>query len=143
MGAVKNQGGCGSCWAFSATSVLEARISILKTATASGVLVPPVRLSEQQLVDCTLTGTFYNYGCNGGWSDSAWGYAKETGLMLETDYPYTSGSTGLTGATCNFDSSKPLQKVLSYGYITPASAYTNLATKGPINIYVYASCSNF
>ena len=45
MTAVKNQGQCGSCWAFTATSVMEAVVAAT-TGTA------PVRLSEQQLMDC-------------------------------------------------------------------------------------------
>ena len=48
MGDVKDQGSCGSCWAFAATTALEGTIAI-KQNTA------PVRLSEQQIVDCTLT----------------------------------------------------------------------------------------
>jgi len=47
MHPVKNQGGCGSCWAFGANTVLEGTIA-KKTNSA------PVRISEQQLVDCTL-----------------------------------------------------------------------------------------
>ena len=65
---VKDQGACGACWAFAATSVLESAISIKKTGT--GVLVPPVRLSEQQLVDCTLA--YKNNGCSGGLTEKAW-----------------------------------------------------------------------
>ena len=48
--SVKSQGICGSCWAFASVGVLEAMISIKKSATA-GSLIPPVRLSEQQLVE--------------------------------------------------------------------------------------------
>jgi hypothetical protein len=47
---------------------LESAISIKKTGT--GVLVPPVRLSEQQLVDCTLA--YKNNGCSGGLTEKAW-----------------------------------------------------------------------
>ncbi len=52
---IKDQGQCGSCWAFSAISAVESSHKI-----ASGSLLS---LSEQQLVDCSTA----NYGCNGGW----------------------------------------------------------------------------
>lgn len=118
-------------------------ISISKSATA-GSLVAPVRLSEQQLVDCTLTGAIINYGCNGGWTEKAWEYTKVTGLMTHADYPYVSGSTGLNGAACLFDSTKPLQKVTSYNWIAANQASTLLASKGPITVYVsVGNCTNF
>ena len=52
---VKNQGGCGSCWAFAAVLAQES-MQAIKDGTA------PVRLSEQQCVECSVD---YN-GCRGG-----------------------------------------------------------------------------
>lgn len=75
---VKNQGSCGSCWAFSATGVIEAFYKV-KGQT--------VDLSEQQLVDCSKPQG--NHGCNGGWPSSALNYVKAYGITSESAYPYT------------------------------------------------------
>ncbi|XP_012444595.1 thiol protease aleurain [Gossypium raimondii] len=77
---VKNQGSCGSCWAFSTTGALEAAYH---QAFGKGI-----SLSEQQLVDCA--GAFNNFGCNGGLPSQAFEYIKYNGgLDTEEAYPYT------------------------------------------------------
>jgi len=78
VGAVKNQGGCGSCWAFNTSTILETMIAIQNNTA-------PVRLSEQELVDCAkkkvrgVVGSYNCYGCNGGWMYEAWMYVKFNG----------------------------------------------------------------
>jgi len=79
MGPVKSQGGCGSCGAFAATSVLEA--SIAKKMRNKDY---SQRISEQHLVDCTMDtektrelftddpGFNYSSGCSGGWMHNHW-----------------------------------------------------------------------
>jgi cathepsin L len=81
---IKNQGSCGSCWAFAAVAALE-KYHFDKTRAR-------VDFSQQELVDCE-TGS---NGCNGGYSEKAFNYASTNGLSLASKYPYkgTRGSCG-------------------------------------------------
>jgi C1A family cysteine protease len=88
---VKNQGQCGSCWAFATTGSLECRYAI-----AQGTLNS---LSEQQLVDCSTS--YGNYGCDGGWWYNAYEYIEATGgLCTEAEYPYTATDGTCKASTC-------------------------------------------
>jgi len=73
---VKNQNGCGSCWAFATVATVESNYAI-----AHGTLK---NLSEQELLDCNLE----NNACNGGDVDKAFRFVHEQGLMTEDAYPY-------------------------------------------------------
>jgi len=76
---VKNQGQCGSCYAFAATGSLEGQWFSTHAELPS--------LSEQQIVDCSRR--YGNLGCNGGWYSSAWEYIKDAqGSESEDGYPY-------------------------------------------------------
>jgi len=76
---VKNQGQCGSCWAFSATGAVEG----WAVAVAHKGLPD---LSEQQLVDCAKSA---GQGCQGGWPDKAISWMAQHGSCSESAYPYT------------------------------------------------------
>ena len=87
---VKNQGGCGSCWAFGAAASFEGSYAIatknLKT------------FAEQELLDCTYSDP--RDGCKGGWYEQAWGYIKKTGrlgLMNEIPYKGKDGACSYSG----------------------------------------------
>jgi C1A family cysteine protease len=97
---VKNQGQCGSCWAFSTTGSVEGADAIKSGSLKS--------FSEQQLVSCSTQ----NSGCNGGLMDYAFAYIKNAPLELEASYPYTSG-TGTRGS-CSYSKSKGVGTVTGF-----------------------------
>lgn len=78
---IKNQGQCGSCWAFSSISALESyNYKVNKKL---------INYSEQQLVDCVYTRD----GCQGGFMTTAFSYMAKNGTALSASYPYKSGTT--------------------------------------------------
>ncbi|CAE7556459.1 CP1 [Symbiodinium sp. KB8] len=134
--AVKNQGHCGSCWAFAATEVLESHVAI-----NTGYLHD---LGVEQLVQCAPNpqqcgGTG---GCSGATAQIAWDYVKAFGGMTsEWQMPYNS-FYGHTPA-CNM-TSKTKSVVAIDGHVNlPANNYTALAQAvaliGPVAVSVDAS----
>ncbi len=108
---IKDQGQCGSCWSFSTTGSLEGAHYV-----AAGELLS---FSEQHLVDCA--GFKYgNLGCNGGLASNSYNYYMDGYYaILESDYPYVSGTTMKKGE-CQYDSvNKTDVTVQSYTEVTP------------------------
>ena len=87
---VKNQGQCGSCWAFSAVGAIEGIMSI-----STGKLI---NLSEQQVIDCCTT----DESCNGGLMTNAFDYVTENeGLCCDNEYPYIAKSQECMANDCD------------------------------------------
>jgi len=111
---VKNQGQCGSCWAFSTIGVIESKWAITGHTLT--------QFSEQEIVDCSVGcseeppyGKVCNQGCNGGWQWNAfYDIIGWKGVDLENQYTYTA-QTG----TC---------KKASYTSYAPITNYTCLST---------------
>jgi C1A family cysteine protease len=123
---VKDQGQCGSCWAFSTTGSFEGAYQI-----ATGTLKS---FSEQQLVDCA--GSQGNMGCNGGLMDYAFEYIiKNGGLCLESDYGYTARD-----GTCQSSRCTPAGTISGYTDV-PANNEAALLTAtniGPVSVAIEA-----
>lgn len=127
---VKNQGQCGSCWAFSTTGSVEGAHAI-KTGTL-------VSVSEQQLVDCA--GSSGNQGCSGGLMDQAFEWIiQNKGLCAEADYAYT-GTDGTCKKTC-----KNAVTITGYKDVTPGNetAIMPALNLGPVSIAIEADQSAF
>jgi len=97
----KNQGSCGSCWAFASVGALESHI--LKKYAGG-----PYDLSEQQLLDCNTMG----YDCTGG-SSNAPQYWETTGPVTETCYPYTA-----VDGTCSYSCTEMSYRVTGWHTVT-------------------------
>ena len=129
---IKNQGSCGSCWAFSAIQNCESS-EFLKYNKL-------YQFSEQSLVDCVTADA----GCNGGLPSDAFTYIIDEcngKVMLEDDYPYL----GIDD-TCKFDINKAIGHFTSYIEIKQGSE-SDLAEKcqnyGPLSIGIDASQISF
>ncbi|KAL3268647.1 hypothetical protein HHI36_007751 [Cryptolaemus montrouzieri] len=123
---VKDQGICGSCWAFSTTGSLEAQLYLQK-----GKLIS---LSEQNLIDCSWAEG--NEGCGGGLMTSAWEYVQKNGCESEDDYPYKE-----VDGKCRFEQVKSVVSISGYVEINKNETDLQIAVAsvGPISVGIDAS----
>lgn len=123
---VKNQGSCGSCWAFSTTGAVEGAWQI-----KHGVLTS---LSEEELVQCDRNDN----GCQGGLMDYGFTFVMQNGVTSEAAYPYTSGA-GNRGY-CKSPLPAAVATVASYRDVTPDNALQlqSALALGPVSIAVEA-----
>ncbi|XP_068179515.1 cathepsin S-like [Antennarius striatus] len=124
---VKNQGSCGSCWAFSAVGALEGQL-----AKKTGRLVD---LSPQNLVDCTRK--YGTHGCGGGFMSAAFQYVIDNqGIDSEASYPYRG-----VDQQCEYDPSHSAANCSKY-YTLPSGSEAVLqqavALVGPVSVAIDA-----
>jgi len=129
---IKDQGQCGSCWAFSATGALEGQWFKKHSELIS--------LSEQNLVDCSQKQG--NQGCNGGWMDWAFQYIKDNkGIDTEKSYPYHA-----VDQKCQFKRANVGANDTGFTDIKAKSEpdlEAAIATVGPISVAIDASADSF
>lgn len=128
---VKDQGQCGSCWAFSSTGSIEGQ-----WFRKSGSLVS---LSEQQLLDCSTA--YGNQGCNGGLMANSFAYVQDNGgIDTEVAYPYEAMLN-----YCRYQTSYVGARVTGYVNVSPYESYLQqaVASIGPISIAIDASQQSF
>ncbi|KAJ9584493.1 hypothetical protein L9F63_021162 [Diploptera punctata] len=129
---VKDQGQCGSCWAFSTTGSLEGQ-HYRKTGNLTS-------LSEQNLVDCSIS--FGNHGCSGGVMENGFLYIEQNGgIDTEASYPYTA-----MDGKCQYN--KETIGATDTGYVDLTSGDEDnlkvaVATIGPISVAIDASLRSF
>ena len=127
---IKNQGHCGSCWAFSATGSMEG--AWFKNSTKL------VSLSEQNLVDCDKK----SLGCKGGNMELAFEYVIKTGgIDTEKSYPYK----GVNGI-CNFTKDNIGASITSFKMIKKndeKELQKAVAKIGPVSVAIDASQPSF
>jgi len=128
---IKNQGQCGSCWAFSATGSLEGSYFINKNQK--------ITFSEQQLVDCSTS--YGNHGCNGGLMNFSFFYVKDHGITTEAKYPYKG-----IGGSCRYKQETDQAWTISDCTEVTVDKEINLLgaiAKGPVSVAIQANQLSF
>jgi len=129
--AVKDQGQCGGCWAFSAAANIEGQWKIAGNSLTS--------LSEQELLSCD--DYFPCLGCSSGEFSCAWEFLKSEhkgAIATEESYPYTSKTSG-KAASCKGTGTKGAT-IKNYEDVTKNEAQMAafVASHGPVSVGLYA-----
>ena len=140
--AVKDQGDCGSCWAFSSAATIESHVAI-----QTGTLIA---LSEQELVSCAPNaGTCGgDGGCEGAIQEAAYNYTVAAGGLsaaAAATYPYKSGKSGRDGS-CDPNKIQPVVAIDGYVALSNNNAsqlQTAVANIGPVAISLAANSDEF
>jgi KDEL-tailed cysteine endopeptidase len=130
---VKDQGQCGSCWAFATTAVLESWWFI-KNGFAGTI----TDLSAQQLVDCSKDTC---YGCQGGWPYKALEYVEAKGVCKWADYQYTARDGQCKDSTCT--PFIPAGALKGYLNVSGEPGILQALQDGPVSVLVEADTSAF
>ena len=133
MTPVKDQGQCGSCWAFSTVAAIEGAFAIKYGGS------PLSSFSEQQVVDCDTNQS----GCNGGWPAEAMSWVTtDGGLASEDGYPYTATDNGgCKSSSVTKDTRSETASVVQIG--NTKAALQAALDKGPVSITLAASSNTF
>jgi len=133
MTPVKNQGPCGSCWAFGTLGSMEAVINI-----ASRDPNKDVDLSEQFLVSC-CKGNYplCGFGCGGGYPDAAYRYIKNNGIPDDACFPYVASDVSCSHCP---DWQSRAWFISSWNWVSSDrnSIKWALRTYGPLGVAMYA-----
>jgi C1A family cysteine protease len=122
--SIKDQGGCGSCWAFATTAVLESMVKINKNWSEN------IDLSEQMLLSCSSAGNC----ADGGYEYLAAEYIRNTGIPNESCYPYSA-----TDEPCNPCSGWMVRvvRINSWDWVsTSISGIETALQNGPVTTYM-------
>lgn len=136
---VRDQQGCGSCWAFGATEALSDRFALHSKGSTDVILSP------EDMVSCDTS----DYGCSGGYMYNAWQYLQNSGVVTDRCFPYTAG-TGIEAkcqSTCTNESESFTKYYCQAPYRVDGveAIKTELSTNGPLEgaFTVYTDFFNY